>query len=40
MSRATAIMVVWTCRTALGSPVEPEVYIQNATSSDMVGAQP
>jgi len=30
--------LVWTCRTALGSPVEPEVYIQSATSSDIVGA--
>ena len=38
MSRAVAIRLVWTCRTALGSPVEPDVYIQNATSSDIVGA--
>ena len=38
ISRAAAIGVVWMCLTPLGSPVEPEVYIQNATSSDNVGA--
>ena len=38
ISRAAAIGVVWTCLTPLGSPVEPDVYIQNATSSDSVGA--
>ena len=38
ISRAAAIGVVWTCLTPLGSPVEPDVYIQNATSSDKVGA--
>ena len=38
ISRAAAIGVVWMCLTPLGSPVEPEVYIQNATSSDSVGA--
>src|SRR2546421_5537920 len=38
MRRAVAMRLVWTCRTALGSPVEPEVYIQSATSSDIVGA--
>ena len=38
ISRAVAIRLVWTCLTALGSPVEPDVYIQNATSSDRVGA--
>ena len=38
ISVAVAIRLVWTCLTALGSPVEPDVYIQNATSSDMVGA--
>lgn len=38
ISRAAAINVVWTCLTPLGSPVEPDVYIQNATSSESVGA--
>src|SRR5262249_3854169 len=36
--RAVAIRLVCTCLTALGSPVEPDVYIHSATSSDMVGA--
>src|SRR5207244_9987998 len=35
---AVAIRLEWTCLTPLGSPVEPEVYIQNATSSDNVSA--
>ena len=38
MRHAVAIKLVCTCRTALASPVEPEVYIQSATSSDIVGA--
>ena len=38
ISRAAAIGVVCRCFTPLGSPVEPEVYIQNATSSEVVGA--
>ena len=38
MSLAEAIRLVWTCLTALGSPVEPDVYIQKAISSDIVGA--
>ena len=38
ISAAAAAGVVCTCFTPLGSPVEPEVYIQNATSSELVAA--
>src|SRR5262245_54359347 len=38
VSRAEAMGVVCTCLTAFGSPVDPDVYIQNATSSESVVA--
>src|ERR1700690_23543 len=37
-SLAVAIRLEGTCLTPFGSPVEPDVYIQNATSSDTVSA--